>query len=81
MDVMRELNRFRSDFNDCYSLRSKLKQTQKVSNDIGDFISSNADLLNEEKKTLIDFNMEKSKIKESSSSMSLRIKSETEQQS
>jgi hypothetical protein len=77
---MRELNRFRSDFNDCYSLRSKLKSTQKVSNDIGEFINTNAELLAEEKKTLVDFDMEKTKIKELSSNIEARIKQENKKE-
>jgi len=52
---MRELNRFRGDFNDCYSLRSKLITTQKVSKDIGKLITMNEDLLKSEKKVLNDF--------------------------
>lgn len=55
LDVMRELNRFRGDFNDCYSLRSKLITTQKVSKDIGKLITLNEDLLKSEKKVLNDF--------------------------
>ena len=55
LDVMRELNRFRGDFNDCYSLRSKLITTQKVSKDIGKLITLNEDLLKSEKQVLTDF--------------------------
>ena len=75
---MRELNRFRSDFNECYSLRSKLKKTQKVCTDIGKFITVNADLLTEEKKTLIDFSQEKDAIKKSSTNISMRVLEQNE---
>jgi hypothetical protein len=70
---MRELNRFRGDFNDCYSLRSKLITTQKVSKDIGKLITMNEDLLKSEKKVLNDFKEQRHDLKESNSSINSRV--------
>jgi len=45
LDVMRELNRYRSDFAECFSMKSKLIQTENMSQDIEKLIELNSDLL------------------------------------
>jgi len=46
---MRELSRFRSEFNESYSLRSKLKKTHDVSEKIEALIEQRKEAIGEEK--------------------------------
>ena len=59
LDVMRELNRYRGDFNESYSIRSKLISTEKMSTDISTLIELNSDLLRHEKNVLGIFEQER----------------------
>ena len=49
---MRELTRFRSDFQEKYSLRSKFLRTLSISESLQDLIETNFDILKQEKKVL-----------------------------
>lgn len=59
LDVMRELNRFRNDFNDCYSVRAKLLETQEESLDISEVLTHHSKLLEKEKSVLNGFREER----------------------
>lgn len=59
---MRELTRFRDDFQDNYSLRSKFLKTANISDQLTNLISTNFDILKQEKKVLDIFKQQKSQL-------------------
>ena len=49
LEIMRELTRFRREFNECYSLRSKFIMTKTISTDINNILRINQNVLQQEK--------------------------------
>ena len=48
IEIMRELTRFRREFNECHSLRSKLILTNTICKDVSQLISYNKETINED---------------------------------
>lgn len=56
---MRELGRFRENFHDMYSLRSKFLKTKMISKQLDDLLAQNSVVLEQEKSVLAMFDKKK----------------------
>ena len=59
---MRELTRFRSDFQEKYSIRSKFLRTLAISEQLQDLIETNFEILKQEKRVLKVFQQQKNSL-------------------
>ena len=59
---MRNLTRFRSNFNAKHSLRSKFMETKLISNDINNLIATNRSILQQEQAVLDSFGVQKNSL-------------------
>ena len=48
IEIMRELTRFRREFNECHSLRSKLILTNTICSDVSGLIKLNQEIIDED---------------------------------
>lgn len=55
IEIMRELTRFRREFNECHSLRSKLILTKTICKDVDKLIKLNQVIIDEDQKNLTQF--------------------------
>ena len=59
---MRELTRFRKEFNECHSLRSKLILTKTICKDVDGLIDLNQEIIDEDQKYLTGFQNKKNNL-------------------
>lgn len=76
---MRELTRFRREFNECYSLRSKFIMTKTISMDITEILKLNKNVLKQEKDIQDHFFKKKNELMYRRQGTAGRIKSGQEQ--
>ena len=72
---MRELTRFRREFNECHSLRSKLILTNAICKDVAQLISYNEQTILEDQQALDKFDMKKKNLISRRANTGVRIES------
>ena len=62
IEIMRELTRFRKEFNECHSLRSKLILTKTICKDVNGLIKLNQEIIDDDQKYLTGFQNKKNNL-------------------